>query len=382
MKAARASAPPSSASVSNALHAASTTVVPCTWRSHKGSVGNRRASCRRRRFSSTCSGSSPTWVARLSEVYGPLLAPPRRVVVQARTVSGAGHSGTSQPSGAASTSVSGIVTQYLQYRLHVVRRRRLPLHGLAGFRMAQTQHAGMQGLTLKCMQRFAQAIAATRRQTQSAPVRGVAQQRVMDVGHVHADLMRAPRFQSHFDITVSTKTLDHTVVRHGLAPALDDGHALAIHQMTTEGRVDRAARGHHADNDRIKYALTSARLQLRHQALVRGVRARDDQETARVLVEAVHDARARKLCELGRVMQQGIHERAGPVARRGMHAEARGFADDQYGLVLVHLVERVVCAGPWELRGLDRGERHLLAAPHLVARARQGLSLKHNSEPT
>src|SRR3569623_1694417 len=86
--------------------------------------------------------------------------------------------------------------------------------------MAQTQHAGMQGLTLKCMQRFAQAIAATRRQTQSAPVRGVAQQRVMDVGHVHADLMRAPRFQSHFDITVSTKTLDHTVVRNVLAPVL------------------------------------------------------------------------------------------------------------------------------------------------------------------
>src|SRR3569833_3431193 len=91
--------------------AAATTVVPCTWRSHKGSVGNRRASCRRRRFSSTCSGSSPTWVARLSEVYNPLLAPPRRVVVQARTVNGAGHSGTSQPSGATTTTETNNDTQ-------------------------------------------------------------------------------------------------------------------------------------------------------------------------------------------------------------------------------------------------------------------------------
>src|SRR3569832_1141361 len=211
MKAARASAPPSSASVSNALHAASATVVQCTWRSHKGSVGNRRASCRRRRFSSTCSGSSPSRVARLSVVYGPLLAPPRRVVVQARTVSGAGHSGTSQPSGAASTSVSGIVTQYLQYRLHVVRRRRLPLHGLAGFRMAQTQHAGMQGLTLKCMQRFAQAIAATRRQTQTTPEREDTQQRKKEERQKHTKQKQTPRNHSHFDITESTNTLDHTV---------------------------------------------------------------------------------------------------------------------------------------------------------------------------
>src|SRR3569833_1538863 len=41
--------------------------------------------------------------------------------------------------------------------------------------------------------------------------------------------------------------------------------------------------------------------------------------------------------------------------------------------------EREVFAGPWELRGLDRGERHLLAAPHLVARARRVAVHRHLS---
>ena len=64
-------------------------------------------------------------------------------------------------------------------------------------------------------------------------------------------------------------------------------------------------------------------------ARARSARSRlgDDQQPARVLVEAVHDARARDARQLRRVMQQRVGERAVPVAAARMHDQARRLVD-------------------------------------------------------
>ena len=73
---------------------ASITRLPCTCFSHTGSPG--RSARRALRFAATAAGSSAVRRPRLKLAYGPLLAPPVRVVTNARTLEDAGQSGTIQ----------------------------------------------------------------------------------------------------------------------------------------------------------------------------------------------------------------------------------------------------------------------------------------------
>src|SRR5699024_4699961 len=57
------------------------TSAPCTWRTKATGAS---AAARRPRLRATASGSSPTPAPRLSEVYGPSLTPPARVVKAAQ----------------------------------------------------------------------------------------------------------------------------------------------------------------------------------------------------------------------------------------------------------------------------------------------------------
>ena len=79
---------------STRVGSASTTALPWTCSSQAGR--HPRAWPRRRRFSVTAAGSSPTWLPRLRLAKGAWLTPPARVVTQAWTPTGAGQSGRSQ----------------------------------------------------------------------------------------------------------------------------------------------------------------------------------------------------------------------------------------------------------------------------------------------
>ena len=61
----------------------------------------------------------------------------------------------------------------------------------------------------------------------SAAVHRIADQRMTDMRHVHADLMRASGFQTAFDQRVRAESLAHAIVRDGrLARGfVDDGLA-------------------------------------------------------------------------------------------------------------------------------------------------------------
>jgi len=69
----------------------------------------------------------------------------------------------------------------------------------------------------------------------------VAQDRVAEVGHVHANLMRAARFEPAPHMRVAGITGDDLPVRYRAASTRNDGHALAVAAVARDGRVDRAA---------------------------------------------------------------------------------------------------------------------------------------------
>jgi len=68
--------------------------------------------------------------------------------------------------------------------------------------------------------------------------------------------------------------------------------------------------------------------------------ARHHHQTARVLVQPVHDARARQLCRARVTPEQAIEQRTAPVSGRGMHDEPGGLVDHQQMLVFMHHIDR------------------------------------------
>ena len=102
-------------------------------------------------------------------------------------------------------------------------------------------------------------------------VRRVANQRMIDGGKVHADLVRASGFERAAHQRRDAEALDHADVRAGRLSRSDDRHRRALCGMASDGRVDRGGALHVAAHDREVVALHRARLQLPHE---RGLRLR------------------------------------------------------------------------------------------------------------
>ncbi len=203
----------------------------------------------------------------------------------------------------------------------------------------------------------------------ASAVRGVAEQRMPERGQVHADLVRAPGFEAALHERGGAEALDDVDVRaRGLA-GRDDGHLGALRRMAPDRRVDRRRAREVAEHDRDVLALDAARRQLPDEIDLRGPGLRDDHEPARVLVEPVHDARARQRGQRGRVMQQRVLQRAVAVAAARMHDEAGRLVEDEERVVLVHDRERDRLRGHAVVGRRRRfGDDDRLAAVQLVAR--------------
>src|SRR6185436_624914 len=118
------------------------------------------------------SGSTGSSARNRSRPSEPLrMSPSARVVTNARTRGGAGHSGT---------ITSPAMTQMLQQRSHVGGKRRAPLHPLAGSWVNELELRGMQRLARK-----------GGRMARAAPVDRVADQRVADELEMNANLVGA-----------------------------------------------------------------------------------------------------------------------------------------------------------------------------------------------
>ncbi len=147
--------------------------------------------------------------------------------------------------------------------------------------------------------------------------------------------------------------------------------------MAVDGRIGGAAGHQRAHHDGQVLAVHFARRQLLDQRGLRLDRAGDHHHPAGVLVQAVHDARARQHRQRRVAEQQGVDQRTGGVARAGVDHQPDRLVDDEHGLVLVQHLQRDV------LRlGMGLGVKHdmqagHLAAPHRVAPA-HGLAVQQD----
>src|SRR4051812_2144846 len=110
---------------------------------------------------------------------------------------------------------------------------------------------------------------------------------------MHADLMRAAGLELALDARDDGRRprADNLVGGARGTTARRHRHARAPRFRTTDRRVDDAAtRGGYTPHERVVATVDGARRELRNQRLVRARRTRDDEQTARLAIESMHDA--------------------------------------------------------------------------------------------
>ena len=154
------------------------------------------------------------------------------------------------------------------------------------------------------------------------------------------------------------------LVAHGLAQAV--AHAAA------DRRVHRAAGHQAAQHHGLVLALHVVPGQHFHQRGHRGQGPGHHHQAGGVLVQPVHDAGARQFGQLRVVVQQGVEQGAGGVARAGVHHQAGRLVEHQQVLVLVHDGERDGLRRAFHL-GFQLGlQPHQLAAAQQLAGRHRG----------
>jgi len=99
---------------------------------------------------------------------------------------------------------------------------------------------------------------------------------------------------------------------------------------------------HDSPNERDVLFLNLAIVKLARKLLVRGVVFRDHHHAGGTSIQAVHDAGPQLTtdpAEIGQVMEQGVDERAGSMARRGMYHHAGWFVEHGEIRILVKDIE-------------------------------------------
>ena len=102
---------------------------------------------------------------------------------------------------------------------------------------------------------------------------------------------------------------------------------------------DFTVKGNDTVGDGTVDAFDRAFLKLPHKRILRRQGFGNHHQPAGFLVEAVDDARARNLGQLGAMRQQTVEQRPRPVARRRMHHQSGRFVDDDDGIVFVNDVQ-------------------------------------------
>src|SRR5512139_291661 len=102
-------------------------------------------------------------------------------------------------------------------------------------------------------------------------------------------------------------------------------HLLAVHRVTANRGVNPSSGLYDPPDERDVFLLDLAIVKLTRELLVRGVVLRDHHHSRRAAVEPVHDAWAALTADstqIGDVVQQGVDERFGGMARTWMDHHA------------------------------------------------------------
>src|SRR5687768_7017402 len=106
---------------------------------------------------------------------------------------------------------------------------------------------------------------------------------------MHADLVRASGLEPAFEQGRVSEALNDLVMRRGFPAAGADGHARAAHRVAADRGLDFAVARDASMYDRRILAIDGARLQLPYEVGLRRERLRNDEESARILVQTMDD---------------------------------------------------------------------------------------------
>lgn len=150
--------------------------------------------------------------------------------------------------------------------------------------MVKTDDAGMQCLPLKFGKMAGQLWA----------IYGITQQRMMDVGHMDANLMGAPGFETAFDmVELMVQMADYTIMRDSVFAPIPayHRHPLAVNRMSANGGIHRPLI--HIEvvvDDGVIAARDGVDAELPGKGMMRQIGFTGHQGARRILVDAVDDA--------------------------------------------------------------------------------------------
>ena len=240
--------------------------------------------------------------------------------------------------------------------------------------MLKAQNLRVQGLAGQCLQRGGGGIIKVAGAAFHArAVKRVAQHRVSDMRHMHANLVRAAGFQmagKARDLPVQ-KAFLHLIMGDGVARALmrRNSHFPAVVRRARKRRIHLAKAGQgRAPHQRLIAALhapvAAMGSKLRAEREMRSIGFGRYHDAACVLVEAVDNARAlfpantrQRVAAMG---DERVDERCLTIAGRRMHHHARWLVQHDELVILVQNIQRDVLAGNGGFSGWWHGERNLV----------------------
>src|SRR5262249_36760737 len=192
---------------------------------------------------------------------------------------------------------------------------------------------------------------------EAGAINRIANQWRAERGEVHAHLMGSsglePAFEQRGDgLAPASEGREQRLVVNRLASALahgDNRHLGAARPVPADRRVDDALTARRRAPDKgeitaLERAFATMVGELSGENAMGLVGLGHNEETARVLVEAMHNAWPRHAADARQARSamgdKRVHERAVGIAGAGMHDETRGLVDDDDRLVLVDDVER------------------------------------------
>ncbi len=159
--------------------------------------------------------------------------------------------------------------------------------------------------------------------------------------HVHPNLVGAPGFQfAAQQAQARGETLDHFIMRHRLLAHRVHTAFNPVVGVAGQRRINRAATIDLAINQGQVFTLDCARLQLAHQVGMCFQGFGHDQQTRRILVQPVHDARTRQFGHLRHPVQKRIQQGAVTVAATRMDHQADRLVDHHQHRILKHDIKR------------------------------------------
>ena len=217
-----------------------------------------------------------------------------------------------------------------------------------------------------------QALPAEGRDHLFRAVDGIARHGMTDIGHVDADLMGTTGFELHPQVGKITIGVRHEEMRNGVfAVFLGDRHLFAVGGVPSDRRVDRTGIGlKPAVDDRLVLPRKGMAGNLFGERKVGKIVFRHDQQSARILVDPVHDAGTDHAVDTGQralaVIQQRVDQRAVRIARRRVHDHTLRLVDDQQIVILVADIQRNILRQNVKLLILRNLHHDLVAGAQLV----------------